>query len=165
LPEKETMTRQKARERALQGIPYGLYIVGSTSGEALTTIIANWVTQVSFNPPLIAIAIEEGSNMKSHIERANRFSINILPPGNSDLVKAFIKPAQFKGLVHKGKEFTLSKHGAPFLVDANASLECEVVNSFQTGDHTIFIGEITDAVARREVDALTLKESGLSYRR
>jgi flavin reductase (DIM6/NTAB) family NADH-FMN oxidoreductase RutF len=165
MPEEEAMTDKKNREKSLQAMPYGLYVVGSMNGNSFTTIIANWVTQVSFNPPLIAIAIEQTSNMKTYIEKSNRFSINILPTGNSELTKAFIKPAQFTGSLHNGKEFTLSKHGVPFLVDANASLECKVVSSYQTGDHITFIGELTDAITRREGDALTLKESGLSYRR
>ena len=155
---------EKSTERALQTIPYGLYVLGSIKGKTVATIVVNWVTQVSFRPALIAVAIEDDSKMRLYVERSHLFSINILPAGGTETAKSFMKPVEPIANKINGKEFFISKNGLPFLKDAVASLECRVVSSHQTGDHVIFVGEVTDSLANTEGDVLTLKETGWKYR-
>ena len=155
---------EKSTERALQAIPYGLYVLGSLKGKTVATIVANWITQVSFRPPLIAVAIEDDSKMRLYVERSHFFSINILPAGGTETAKFFVKPVEPVANKINGKEFFLSSNGLPFLKDAVASLECRVVSTHSAGDHVIFVGEVTDSVAIVEGDALTLKETGWKYR-
>ena len=49
--------RSQARE-VLSRLPYGLYVAGSRDGDNPVAMIATWVTQVSFFPQLLAIAVE-----------------------------------------------------------------------------------------------------------
>ncbi len=149
----------------LKTLHYGLYVVGSTNGEQVTTIVANWVTQVSFHPPLLLAAIERDSRILDHITQSNVFSINLLPSGSKQLAKAFIKPGVAQGESINGREFLLAENGSPFLKDALASISCNVVQSIEAGDHTLFIGEAIEAVLRGSGDTLTLKETGWQYSR
>lgn len=154
---------RKIRTKALQALSYGLYVVGTTNDGAVSTILANWVTQVSFDPALVAVAIEKDSSMKQQIERSGVFSINMLPAGGKDIARAFFKPSVSVGTVINGREFTLLKRGTPILSDARAALECSVVLATPMGDHVLFVGEVTDAVTRRDGDVLTLRETGWHY--
>lgn len=151
--------------KVLNKIPYGLYIVGSKTEEGVAAIIANWMTQVSFNPPLIGVAIETDSDMRIHINRSKFFSLNFLPSGSVELAKPFLKKSKHVGLKLNNMNFTLSNQGTPFLEVAVDSFECKVVQSIPTGDHVFFIGEITDGLSRREHGILTLKETGWKYSR
>jgi len=152
-------------ERALRQFPYGLYVVGSTEGESVLTIIANWATQVSFSPPLIGIAIEDDSRMRSVIESSGYFSINVLPSGAKEVAKAFAGGHAAGITPGPRHRFTLAPHGTPFLDEASASIECAVRQSHATGDHVMFVGEGLTAAMHREGDVLTLKETGWHYRR
>ncbi|MFN0156696.1 MAG: flavin reductase family protein [Bacteroidota bacterium] len=156
---------KKALEKALHAFPYGLYVVGSRNGKSVSTIVANWATQVSFNPPLVAIAIENDSQMKDHIDQSGVFSLNILPAGGTETAKAFVRSTKPIGNMINGRSFHLSQLGTPFLGDASASIECKVINTMPTGDHTTYIGEAVDAILHLDGDALTLKETGWRYQR
>jgi flavin reductase (DIM6/NTAB) family NADH-FMN oxidoreductase RutF len=147
----------------LKALHYGLYVIGSTNADRVTTIVANWVTQVSFHPPLILIAIEKESRMEDYIKAANVFSVNLLPAGAKQLAKVFIKPGVHRGQSINGREFHLASNGTPFLKDAFASIACSVVHSVEAGDHMLFIGEAVEAVLHGNGEALTLKETGWQY--
>ena len=152
--------------RVLQHIPYGLYVVGSLHGQVPATIVANWVTQVSFSPPWVALAVEAGSRMQEFIADSGVFSVNILPSGGRDMAKAFLKGPEAKGGTIGGKKFEPAKNGTPFLIDASASFECRVMHTVEVPDHLVFIGEVVDAVMRHEgTDVLTLRETGWRYNR
>ena len=160
------MNDKETTGRVLRHIPYGLYIVGSLNGSVPATMVANWVTQVSFSPPWVAIAVEADSRMREHIARSGFFSVNILPSGGREMAKAFLKGPEAKGETIGGKKFEAAKNGTPFLVDASASFECRVMRTVEVPDHLVFIGEVDDAVLRRESsDVLTLRETGWRYNR
>jgi flavin reductase (DIM6/NTAB) family NADH-FMN oxidoreductase RutF len=153
-----------AAARALRQIPYGLYVVGSLNEGNQATIVANWVTQVSFHPPCVAIAVEMDSKMKEYIEASALFCVNILPAGSTTFAKSFLKGAEAKGNLVAGKEFTPALRGTPFLSGAAAAFECVVTSKVPVGDHIVFIGEVVDAVVQQErTDILTLRETGWKY--
>jgi flavin reductase (DIM6/NTAB) family NADH-FMN oxidoreductase RutF len=151
--------------KVLSKIPYGLVVIGSTSGDGFAAMVATWVTQVSFKPPLVAAAIESGSAMRGSIEKSALFSLNLLPAGGKDLAKDFLKSHPSVGSAINGHDFRKGKHGSPFLVEATASAECRVIDRFATGDHVLFVGEVVDAVVKKEGDVLTLKETGWKYQK
>ena len=155
------------RDRALQCIPYGLYVVGVANGEMISTIVANWAMQVSFRPALVAIAVEDDSRMRERIELAGFFSVNMLPPKNVQLARTFLKPKETRGNAVGGRQLTRSRNGSPFLQDAVASIECRVAEKHAAGDHILFLGEVVDAAVRREGrgEVLTLRETGWQYHR
>jgi len=153
------------RNKVLSKIPYGLYVVGSNTKDGVSTIIANWISQVSFHPPLVAIAVEYDSDMRDYIEESKFFSINMLAKGSTQLAKAFLKKSKQSGSMLNGKEATVTKYGTPYLKDSVASIECKVVNSLEVGDHVLFVGEVIDAVSHDDGEILTLKETGWKYSR
>ncbi len=160
------MNDRETTGRVLERIPYGLYVAGSLNGTVPVTMVANWVMQVSFSPPWVAMAVEMGSRMREYIVRSGVFSVNILPSGGRDMAKAFLKSPGAKGNTIGGKKFEPAKNGAPFLVDASASFECRVKHTLEVPDHVVFIGEVVDAILRREgTDVLTLRETGWRYNR
>lgn len=53
--------------------------------------------------------------------------------------------------------------GAPVFEDCFAHLECRVVGSTETGDHSLFIGEVVGADLKRQAEILTDLETPLSY--
>ena len=56
--------------------------------------------------------------------------------------------AEFVAEVEAGALFDRTKHGTPMLHGALAYLECRLHSAQVAGDHTIFIAEVEDVVAR-----------------
>ncbi len=64
----------KLRRRVLWTMPYGLYVVGSRAGERRNGMTLNWVTQLSFDPKLIGVAVEQGALTAELIAEGGVFS-------------------------------------------------------------------------------------------
>lgn len=151
--------------RTLDLLPYGLYVIAAGTENDKATIIANWVTQVSFSPKLLAVALENDSSMKEYFLSRGYFALNILPAGGKEIARSFLRSTTGQqGNVIAGRTFRPATHGSPFLLDALASCECRVVNSFPAGDHMIFIAEVLEAAVNGSGAALTLQETGWHYR-
>ncbi|GER85945.1 hypothetical protein KDW_01070 [Dictyobacter vulcani] len=50
------------KKQALRTFTYGLYVVMSKEDEVVNAFTANWLTQVSFEPALVAVSIENDAD-------------------------------------------------------------------------------------------------------
>jgi flavin reductase (DIM6/NTAB) family NADH-FMN oxidoreductase RutF len=158
------MTRDDAALRALQRIPYGLYVIGSLHEGVPVTMIGNWVTQVSFHPLCIALALEQDSRMRMFVHASGVFSLNILPSGGTEIAKKYLKGPAAEGGAIGGRGFAAASNGAPFLRDASAAIACKLLHEVEAGDHVVVFGEVVDAVVSSDDEGvLTLRETGWHY--
>ncbi len=153
------------RKRVLKKIPYGLFVIASATRQRSAAIVANWVMQVSFDPPLLAIALEFDSAMRHLIDEAKAFSVNMLPAGSTQRAKRFLKTFHRQETTMTDTEFVMSPRNVPWLKEASDILECKVLDTMRTGDHVLYIGEVLDGISHSDQPILTLKETGLQYSR
>ncbi|MGB5874024.1 MAG: flavin reductase family protein [Bacteroidota bacterium] len=147
----------------LEMFPYGLFVVGSMTENSPVAIIANWATQVSFRPPLVALAIEEDSKMRRSIEQSGFFSINLLPAGATETARKFARSSSQQS--REEPKLILAESGIPFVEEAVGSIGCRMVQTLTTGDHLTVVGEVVEARGGEEGgNVLTLKETGWRYR-
>jgi flavin reductase (DIM6/NTAB) family NADH-FMN oxidoreductase RutF len=158
------MDKQQLRQ-VLSLLPYGVYVVTSRDGERHVTMLATWISQVSFRPPLIALSLESDSQMLRTIRTHGIFSVNLLPEGGKELAASFLKPAESRENLVAGHPFTLAAHGSCILTEASGALECRAAQEVPAGDHTIVLGEVIDAVPLGGGDPLTLRDTGWKYQK
>lgn len=127
-----------------KAIPTGVFVVTVRSGDTMNGMTAAWVTQVSFRPPMIAVAIAKERFTHELVTGAGSFCLNTLPSGAEDLGRHFGYKSGRKHDKLKGIEHNVSLKGHPVLKAACACVECEVEKTCEAGDHTIFIGKVTD---------------------
>src|SRR3990172_4544011 len=84
---------EQAKKTALRMIPYGLYVLGTKDGDRVTASTINWLTQVSFKPPLIAMGIKTDTEGFQHLKNAGDFALSILGAGQKDMAFAFVQHA------------------------------------------------------------------------
>jgi flavin reductase (DIM6/NTAB) family NADH-FMN oxidoreductase RutF len=128
-------------------IPYGLYVltVNGKDGRVSAATI-NWLTQTSFNPPLIALGVKADSQAHELVKEAGAFVVNILGKGQQAAAFAFFKPAELQGSTISGEPFHNGVTGAPILDNAPAYLECRLVTTVEgKGDHSVFVAEVIEA--------------------
>ena len=153
----------EAAKPALEQIGYGLYVVGSKNGDDVNGMTANWLTQVSFEPRMVALAVEATSHTLANIRASKAFSVNVVAEAETLLIEKFVEPQERAGNKLGGVAFRAGTTGCPILEQALAWLECEVLQMVMTGDHELVIGRVIDGGQHREGDALTLRAMGWSY--
>jgi flavin reductase (DIM6/NTAB) family NADH-FMN oxidoreductase RutF len=153
----------EAAKPALEQIGYGLYVVGSKDGDNVNGMTANWLTQVSFEPRMVALAVELGSHTLANIHASRVFSVNIIAEQDTALIEKFVEPQERAGNKLGGVAFRTGHTGCPILEQALAWFECEVAQTVTTGDHELVIGRVVDGGEQRDGEPLTLRAMGWSY--
>ncbi|MDR7521666.1 MAG: flavin reductase family protein [Armatimonadota bacterium] len=153
----------KARKQALDLMTYGLYVVGTHRGEEKHAVMVNWLTQASFDPPLVVLALMKEALSTEMVAETGQFSVNIPAADQAAFAKTFIRRRPREGNRLGGYEFYTKSTGAPIFTDALAFFECRVVATVDRGDHLIFVAEVIDAGVHREGDPLTLRATGMHY--
>lgn len=157
----------KLRRRVMWSMPYGLYVVGSRSGERRNGMTLNWATQVAFDPKLVGIGVEHGALTHELIADGGVFSLCTIAREDRAIVRKFTKPVDvdLDAMTLNGFPFREGVTGAPILTQAPGYLDCEVRQAVETGGHTFFIGEVVDAAFQAEEDTelLRMEDTRMSY--
>jgi flavin reductase (DIM6/NTAB) family NADH-FMN oxidoreductase RutF len=154
---------EAAKKTALRMIPYGLFVMTVKDEKTMTGAAVNWLTQASFQPPLVVLGAKADAPSTAMIESSGLFCINVLETGQVPLASSFFKHVEPVGNRLGDAEFTPSPNGLPVLTDALAYFECRVREKVAIGDHTIYVGEVIEAGVQREGEPLTLAETGFKY--
>lgn len=155
----------KHKRTALRAINYGLYIVTSVHDGEYAAAGINWLTQASFDPPLVVAGIKADSETRSVVQRAGSFVVNVLGEDQADVAKAFFRPTVVEDGLLNGLPFRPAPtSGAPVLADLPYWFEARVTDTVDRGDHTIFVGEVVGAgVHDDSVVPLVLRSTGMNY--
>jgi flavin reductase (DIM6/NTAB) family NADH-FMN oxidoreductase RutF len=131
-------------------VPQGVFVITSKWNDKINGMTAAWVSQVSFKPRLLAVAIAPQRYTYELIKNSGMFCINVLGKDQIELAKHF----GFKSGKNVNKfeniSYKLSMNGCPVLKDALAYFECEVMGECKAGDHMIILGEISDYEVLKE---------------
>jgi flavin reductase (DIM6/NTAB) family NADH-FMN oxidoreductase RutF len=155
------------KKTALRMIPYGLYVLTAEDKEGkVAASTVNWVTQASFQPPLVVVAVKTDSGAHAIIKENGTFALNILGKDQKGQAFTFFKSLERQGNTIGGESFRKGSLGAPILENAPAFVECKLVGTIEKGDHSIFVGEVQDAGVKTQPSGrpddvtLTLKDLG-----
>ncbi|HSP98457.1 MAG TPA: flavin reductase family protein [Candidatus Dormibacteraeota bacterium] len=141
-----------AKKTALRMIPYGLYVLTAEDGDGtVAAATVNWVTQASFQPPLVAVGVKADSGVHAVIKSAGAFALNVLGKGQQTAAFAFFKPTVRDGDRINGEAYRRGSTGAPILASVPAFVECRLASTVEMGDHSIFVGEVVDAGVAAEI--------------
>ena len=152
-----------AKKTLLRKIPHGLFICGVRDGDDVNGFTASWVTQGSFEPPLVVMGVRADSTSHGIIERTGCFSLNVLRADQKDLAAVFFKPQKAMGGRFEAAPFQEGELGLPLLEDAIGGVECNVIGQLKHGDHTVFVGEVKSARLLADGEALNLASTGWNY--
>ncbi|MCA1784991.1 MAG: flavin reductase family protein [Desulfobacteraceae bacterium] len=118
-------------QSAFGQMTYGIYVLTTKMDDAVNGMIASWVTQVSYDPPLIMAAVHPNRYSHDMIVNTRAFGLHIIDQSQKDLLKRFKGPdpkEKFTGL-----DWTAGNTGAPILKDCLAWFEIEVIEQHQPG--------------------------------
>lgn len=159
----------EAKKQVLRSVAYGVYVLGVRGGgddprhEPHATAVS-WLTQVSFEPPMIAVALERESATLPLLRSAGAFVVSVLPAGARRIASRLGRssattPDKLAGIAH----YPAPESGAPVLEEGLGWLDCRVRSELPVGDHVLLVAEVVEAGTQREGETLMLKETGFRY--
>ncbi|MBI4579832.1 MAG: flavin reductase [Planctomycetes bacterium] len=157
----EEMKRVVAR--ALGQVPSGCFVMTACHGGKATGILASWVQQASFEPPMVTAAVKLGRPIQQLIEASGHFVLNHIPENPLSMFRHFgrgfrLEEAAFDGLS------TQSDPAGVIIQECLGHLSCRVVGSLDAGDHRIYAAEIGGASLEGEGRPYVhLRTNGLQY--
>lgn len=141
------------KKTVLRMIPYGLYVLTAKSPDgALAAATVNWVTQSSFDPPLVVCGVKADSGALAALKGSGHFALNMLGKGQQGVAFAFFKATEQDGATINGEPYADGATGAPILANAPASVECKVAAVVERGDHHVVIGEVVEVANPKPID-------------
>jgi len=141
----------------LRNISYGMFIVSSSREKALNGQIANTVFQITSEPAMIAISINNKNLTHEFIKASGVFGISIL---SEEATFPFIGKFGFKSGRNEDKfkdvNYKILPSGCPIVTDYSvAYMEANVINCFDCLTHTLFLGEMNDSAILKDGKPMT----------
>jgi flavin reductase (DIM6/NTAB) family NADH-FMN oxidoreductase RutF len=124
----------------------------------------NWATQMSFEPVRVGIMVELHSDLNETIEKSRNFTLHLLGKGQEELVKKFAKDTKVQNGELNSVGFKIGENGAPLLEEGIGYIECNVVDRFTVGDHSLFVGELVDSELTGDKDPICTMETEMYYK-
>jgi len=131
-------------DKALGRLSGGLYVVTARQDERASAMVASWVSQASFQPPGISVAVAKDRAIEALMQVGDRFVLNILREDNHQpLLRHFLRrfppgADRFAGI----NTLEGVAAGGPVLGDALAFLGCRVLQRLEGPDHWIIYAEV-----------------------
>ena len=151
------------RKTALRLFTYGLYAVGVSRGDEKNLFTANWLTQVSFEPSLIAVSVENDSHSIELLRDSGVFAVSVFSSDEREQAGMLGKRWELRPDKIDRVEYDCGITGCPVLRSALGAVECRVTASLPAGDSTVFLGEVIGAQVRREGTPLTMNAAGFRH--
>ena len=145
-------------------IPNALVLIGSRSGDERNAMTATWVTQLSMDPVLIGVGVDNSAVTHRLISASGAFTVNLWSADDTRVFVKFSKPAEDDGERLNGRPVRAATTGAPIFEEALAWIDCAVRHTLDLGTHTLFVGEIVDAaIADDEARPASTQDTRMKY--
>jgi flavin reductase (DIM6/NTAB) family NADH-FMN oxidoreductase RutF len=153
-------------KRCLGQMIKGIEVVGATHGGVSRAYTSHWVSQVSFEHPIVMASVSPKHDTHPLIVAAGEFSVSILAGDQIAAGQYFSYPG--RRLQHVADELLTSwpgdPDGPPVVPDAIAWLRCATFQRMVLEDHELFFARVTAVVPGRLREPPLLYSSRLGWR-
>jgi flavin reductase (DIM6/NTAB) family NADH-FMN oxidoreductase RutF len=154
---------EAVKKEVLRLFTYGLYAITTGDGEKWNAFTANWVSQVSFDPPLVVISVENDSVSLPIIRSSGHFAVNVYDSDQRDLSGALGKSFAANPKKLDSLQTEIGETGCPVLTETLGCVECLVENEMLAGDSTLVLGRVVAVQAKRTGEPLTMRAAGFRH--
>lgn len=153
-------------EQAVGRLVGSLCVVSAAKEDAQSAMLASWVSQASFNPPGVSVAVSKDRAVESLLLPGGQFALSVLGEGRvGGVMKQLLKP--FAPGEQRWGDLPVKEasNGAVVFGDAIAYLECSVVSRMETGDHWVLYATVDngDLLDDKGLTAVHHRKNGSRY--
>lgn len=155
---------KKQLAAALGRIPSGLFVLTARRGDSETGMLASWVQQCAFDPPLVSVAVRRERPINDWLTPDAPFTLNVLDDTQTDMIVHFGKGFELGQPAFEEVDVERPDNGDPVLAEALAYLRCRVTSSCPAGDHILYIARVVAGRILNEGHPMVhIRKSGMHY--
>lgn len=144
-------------KRCLGQMMHGVQVVGASHDGVRRAYTSHWVTQVSFEEPIVMASVSPRHDTFPLLVESGLFAVSILAGDQVAAGQYFSYPGRKFHHIAEELLTTWTTDDLPVVPDAIAWLRCEIFDDKEMFDHRLFFGRVTDVSAGR------LREPPLTY--
>lgn len=149
---------------ALGRVTSGIYILTIGRGDNATGMLASWVMQAGFEPPMVTVAVRQGRYVADWLTAGEPFVLNVASETDKGWLKHFGKGFEPGEPAFEGLAVRDAANGAPVLADGLSYLECEPTSHLDSGEHRIFLAKVTGGELLNDAAPMVhLRKTGAHY--
>lgn len=157
------MTDPQAYRQVMRRFPQGVTVVSLRAGEIEHGMTASSVASLSMDPPLFLVCVDKTARAHDLFPRAGAFVVNLLAQDQAEVSNVFAR----KELTDDERWAEVTTHesavGAPRLDGCVGWFDCRLTDALPGGDHTIYVGEVVEAIPGADKPPLVYHDG--AYRR
>jgi flavin reductase (DIM6/NTAB) family NADH-FMN oxidoreductase RutF len=155
---------ERAKQKTLRLLTNGMYVLTSRAGDRFGVATVTWVSQASFKPPLLMVAVRKNSNVFRCLSESRVAALHVLGSDQKEIAQKFFSPTKENRNMLNGEPYTEGKTSAPILKNLPAYVECKVVDATsEYGDHAVVVLEVVEAHFHQGIHPLTVAGSPWEY--
>ncbi len=145
-------------------VPSGIFILTIRQGNQETGMLASWVQQAGFEPPMVTVAVKNGRYVSDWLAAGTPFVLNVIAAGQNQFLKHFGKGFGPDENAFSGLRIERTANETPWLADTAGYLECRPDKHLESGDHRIFLAEVVGGrLLNSDEPMLHVRKNGLKY--
>ena len=126
-------------------------------------MLASWVMQAGFEPPMISIALHKDRPLAEWLAGGTHFIVNLLAEEQTSLVRHFSRE-RAAGTALDGVPLHRTAAGLPAIDGAVGYLECEPTGKIDSGDHYVFLARVLAGHLSTGIRPMVhVRKNGLKY--
>ena len=154
----------KIKQKVLRLLTNGMYVLTSRSAKRFGAATVTWVSQASFKPPLLMVALRKDGSAFQCVVESRAAVLHVLDSGQQDIAQKFFAATEESQGLLNGEPYAEGSLGAPVLEHLGAYLECKALEILEnTATTPSWCFEVLNAMLRREVVPLTVTGSPWQY--
>jgi flavin reductase (DIM6/NTAB) family NADH-FMN oxidoreductase RutF len=151
------------RKKVLRMIPYGLHVITARHENHVAAATIDWVTQSSFEPPMVVCCLRRDSQIYEVVSRARIYALHPLGEDQKAFAMHFFKNREASETQINGQNYSTGPFSVPILTDAPAHMVMQYVEELHQGDHAVVLGKVIHIGLNRETPSLLLRDTGWQY--
>ncbi|MEX2186136.1 MAG: flavin reductase family protein [Pirellulales bacterium] len=149
-------------------VPSGIFILTVRRGAQETGMLASWVMQAGFEPPMVTVAVKQGRYVADWLDAGAdagaAFALNVVAEDDKQLLKHFGRGFEPGQPAFEGVAISRTERGTPVLDAAIGFLECVATGHVDSTDHRVFLARVESGQLVRDAPPMVhVRKSGLNY--
>jgi flavin reductase (DIM6/NTAB) family NADH-FMN oxidoreductase RutF len=154
----------KSLASALGRVPSGIFVLTLARDGVETGMLASWVQQCAFQPPMVTFAVQRGRAISNLLQPNSVLTLNILESAQTDMIAHFGKGFALTDDAFGDIDIRRAEPHGPILTEAHACLFVKITTMVPTGDHDLYLGEVTAGNLLEEGTPMVhIRKNGLHY--
>lgn len=146
----------------------GVYVLTASNGAGHETgMLASWVQQAAFSPPLVTVAVNRSRYLNDWLSEHPFCVLNVISESQKELLRHFGRGFEPDAAAFDGIECNRSEQGLPILSDSLGYLECRSIQQIEAGDHFVYVLEILNGAPGPRLDSespmVHIRKNGFGY--